>query len=462
MLEKNHVTVIGAGLAGALLGIYLARLGYKVDIFERRPDMRSVDISAGRSINLALANRGIHALSELGLLAKIKPFLIPMKGRMVHDQQGKQEFQAYGARASEVIYSISRASLNKLLMDEAEATGLVKIHFSCSLEQVNFPDNILTIKNADNELENHAFNRIIGTDGFASQLRQILLDTYSKENYPHQVANEALDHSYKELTIPPTQSGEFAIEPEALHIWPRGNYMTIALPNTDKSFTVTLFMPNEGVESFAEIDSNEKLMTLFSQQFPDIIPLAPDLQTDFFNNPTGRLSTIRTSPWFYQDKALILGDAAHAIVPFHGQGMNCAFEDCSALYHLMTKSDDWQWVFSELETIRRPNSDAIADMALENYIEMRDTVRDERFQLKKLVSFALEKRFPDVFIPRYSMVMFHRIPYAKAQQLGVLQEEILDALTASITAVEQLDYRLAQRLIEEKLGLGSMILANNL
>ncbi|MCO7227341.1 NAD(P)/FAD-dependent oxidoreductase [Pleionea sp. CnH1-48] len=447
MSDKN-ITLIGAGLVGSLLAVYLARRGFNVEIFERRPDMRKENISAGRSINLALANRGIYPLQQAGLMDHVSPMLTPMKGRMIHDKSGNQSLQPYGQRPEEVIYSVSRADLNKLCMTQAEQLGNVSIRFNQRCESIDFDNNELLLVDEENGNQyRHTFTRVIGTDGSASAIRESI---QQKQNGKNSV--EPLDHSYKELCIPPSPNGDFQMEPNALHIWPRGGYMVIALPNIDGSFTVTLFMPNEGPVSFESIKDKTSLETFFAEQFPDAKALLPDLEYDYFNNPTGRLATVRTSPWYYQDKALLLGDAAHAIVPFHGQGMNCGFEDVWDFDQCIEQfGDDWQQVFAETEKRRIDNGNAIADMALENYIEMRDSVNDARYLLKKQLSFELEKRWPNHFIPRYSMVMFHRLPYSEAFQRGKIQNRILDELTENITDIKQCDMEKAQHLIMRKL-----------
>ncbi len=452
--NAETITLIGAGLVGSLLAVLLARRGFKVEIYERRQDMRKEDIGAGRSINLALANRGIYPLQQAGLMEKVTPILTTMKGRMVHDLAGNENFQSYGQKTEEVIYSVSRGELNKICMDAAEATGLVKFYFSQKCESVNFKNSTLRLKNEQTgELTEQSFIRVVGTDGSASAVRQAI----------HKVESRQLDilqlgHSYKELRIPPGNNGEFQIDQNSLHIWPRGGYMLIALPNEDASFTVTLFMPNEGDISFDKIKSNHDVKSFFESYFRDTLRLLPDLEKDFFENPTGHLATVKCSPWHYQDKALLMGDAAHAIVPFHGQGMNCGFEDALDLVDTIDKLTDengklnWQEIFSLSDDNRKINGDAIADMAIENYITMRDSVRDEKFLLRSALAFELENRFPNRFCPRYSMVMFHRLPYSQAKQRGVIQEDILRCLTENIVDIAEVDFDLAEKMVMEKLS----------
>jgi kynurenine 3-monooxygenase len=455
--DTPGITLVGAGLAGSLLAIFLARRGYRVTLIERRPDPRksAAAPSAGRSINLALANRGITALEEVGVMESIRPELIPMAGRMLHDEEGRLRLVPYGNKPHEVIYSVSRAGLNMLLLNAAEATGRVSVRFGETVRGVDFVNRrVRFVAGDDPEPRTTSYDVLIGTDGSASAVRAAIL-----ERTRGRLDEEPLGHGYKELSIPPADGGVggvgggFRMETNALHIWPRGEYMLIALPNIDGSFTVTLFLPNHGEESFEVLKTPDAVRALFERRFADAIPLMPRLIEGFFENPTGHLETIRCEPWSFEDHALVLGDAAHAIVPFHGQGMNAAFEDCSAFDRCLENPDrPWNAIFAEFESRRRPNADAIADMALENYIEMRSTVREPKFQLRKDLSFRLEERHPGRFIPRYSMVMFHTIPYAEAKRRGAIQEEILDELTSKASSVDEVDFVRADRLIAERLG----------
>jgi kynurenine 3-monooxygenase len=447
-----EITLVGAGLAGSLLAIFLARRGYRVTLLERRPDPRktAAPASAGRSINLALANRGISALEEVGVMEGLRPALIPMAGRMLHDEEGRLRLVPYGNKPHEVIYAVSRAGLNTLLLNAAESTGRVSIRFGCTVRGVDFADReVRFVSTEDPEPQSTTYDVLIGTDGSASAVRAAIL-----ERTGGRLDEEPLGHGYKELSIPVASDGGFRTEKNALHVWPRGEYMLIALPNADGSFTATLFLPNRGEESFEVLTTPAAVYALFERRFADAIPLIPRLVDDFFGNPTGHLETIRCEPWSFEDHALFLGDAAHAIVPFHGQGMNAAFEDCSALDRGLRDPDrPWNEVFAEFEKQRRPNTEAIADMALENYVEMRSTVREPKFQLKKDLSFRLEERHPGRFIPRYSMVMFHTIPYAEAKRRGAIQEEILDELTGRAASLDEVDLARADRLVGVSLDL---------
>lgn len=446
MLESSDkITLIGAGLAGSLLSIYLAKRGFQVEIFERRPDMREEQISAGRSINLALSARGVHALKEVGLSEKIMQLAIPMKGRMMHSIKGELSFHAYGKNENEVINSISRAALNIALMDQAERHGAA-IHFNQRCTGMNFDSSEIYLHDETSDADTRlTVKTVIGTDGSASALRHDMMKT-GRFN----LSQQHLEHGYKELTIPPGPNGEFRMEKNALHIWPRGTYMLIALPNLDGSFTCTLFFPFHGEFSFETLDSERSVLEFFEMQFPDAVPLMPTLLEDFFANPTGSLVTIKCDPWSVEAKALLLGDAAHAIVPFFGQGMNCAFEDCSVLNECLEKfGGDWSRLFQEFEKLRKQNTDAIADMALENFIEMRDKVADPKFLFRKHVELALEERFPDRFIPRYSMVSFHLLPYSVAQSRGQIQDRILGELCNSVERIENIDLNKAETLIRQ-------------
>ncbi|NQD39070.1 FAD-dependent monooxygenase [Permianibacter sp. IMCC34836] len=448
-MKPQHITLIGAGLVGSLLAVYLARRGYDVTIIEKRPDMRTAAISAGRSINLALANRGIRPLEELGLMQQVRDIIIPMKGRMLHDEQGQTQLVPYGQQPHEVIYSVSRGELNKLLMTAAEATGKVKIVFETGIEQIDFNQQRILLKHEQTGAQQpHHFELLIGADGGGSVVRKAIDALHGKASI-----EEKLFHSYKELNIAAGANGSFRIEKEALHIWPRGDFMMIGLPNNDGSFTMTLFAPDQGAVSFAALHDHASFTRFFEQNFADALKLMPDAAETYFRNPTGFLGTVHCPNWYVQNKALLIGDAAHAIVPFHGQGMNCGFEDCFDLNRLLDEHhDNWQPVFAAYAAARKPNGEAIALMAQENYVEMRATVRDPKFQLKKTVGFELEKRWPQLFSPRYSMVMFQHIPYAEALRRGRINDDILAALCDPIEQAEQVDYILAEQLIRQKLG----------
>ena len=445
-MSKANFTLIGAGLTGPLLGTYLAQRGHSVEIYECRPDMRKESISAGRSINLALSARGNHALKEVGLYDKIKLNTIPMKGRMIHDLDGSTHLQPYGQKDNEVIFSVSRAQLNMELMTWAEETGNVTIRFNHQLISADLEKNKLMFQLSDSleELE-LSFNRVIGCDGSASILRKSIV-----EKADVQYVKKPLGHGYKELTIPPLESGEFQIEPNVLHIWPRGNYMLIALPNNDCSFTCTLFFPMAGATSFKTVKTEKDILDLFQSQFPDAIKLMSTLVEDFQSNPTGDLASVYCKPWHFGDKALLIGDAAHAVVPFFGQGMNASFQDCSALAQLMDQiEDDWPAIFNAFSSTQVKNGHAIADMAIENYLEMRDHVNDTEYKKKRNVELKLERMFPGRFIPRYSMVSFHQIPYSEVYQRGRKQFKIIDDVLKADPSGQSIDKAMVEKMLPE-------------
>ena len=445
-MNKEKFTLIGAGLTGPLLATYLAQQGYSVEIFERRPDMRKESISAGRSINLALSIRGNHALKEVGLYDKIKPNTIPMKGRMIHGLNGGIHLQPYGQKENEVIFSVSRAHLNMELMTLAEETGNVTIRFNHQLLSADLKQNKLLFQLSDSlEKIEWSFNRVIGCDGSASILRKSIV-----ENADIQYVKKPLGHGYKELTIPPMKSGKFQIEPNALHIWPRGNHMLIALPNNDCSFTCTLFFPMIGKTSFETVKTEKDIFDLFQSQFPDAIKLMPNLMEDFQNNPTGDLASVYCKPWHFGDKALLIGDAAHAVVPFFGQGMNASFQDCSTLEKLMGQNEnDWETIFNAFSSTQVENGHAIADMALENYLEMRDHVNDPEYKKRRNMELKLERMFPGQFIPRYSMVSFHQIPYAEVYQRGGKQFKIIGDVLKADPSGQLIDKDMVEKMLPQ-------------
>ncbi len=435
----TKVVVIGAGLAGSLLAIYLAKRGFEVEVYEARPDMRKVKIPAGRSINLALSDRGIVALREVGLDNYMLSEAIPMYGRMVHTSDGKTKFLAYSGRQGEYINSVSRAGLNCALMNEAEKYPNVKIffnqrcsHFDCETGEATIED---TQTGKTTKIKE---DTLIAADGAGSAVRNSMLHgCIPRFNF----SQSWLEHGYKELHIPPAPDGGFLMEKNALHIWARHSFMMIALPNPDGSFTCTLFLAHEGEEnSFEQLKDERSLLEFFNRHFADAVPLMPTLVEDFFNNPTGNLGTIRCFPWNVNGKALLLGDAAHAIVPFYGQGMNCAFEDCRILNQLIGEyGTDWEKIFKIFCKMRKPNTDAIADMAEENFYEMRDAVADPVFQRKRELETKLEQLFPDYF-SKYSMVTFREdLPYVVAKERGNAQDRLLMQLCAQVKDISELD-----------------------
>ena len=446
--QSETITLVGAGLNGPLLALGLVKRGFNVEIYERRPDIRRVRMSAGRSINLALSTRGIHALTQAGLWEGMKNIIIPMKGRMMHSPTSELTFQPYGKDESEVINSISRAELNIALMNAAEAQG-VKIHFHQRCTGINLKTGALRICDEREGSQRTAEGGVvIGCDGSASAIRGEM-HKLNRFNFSQQYLN----YGYKELTIPAGAGGKHRIETQALHIWPRGNYMLIALPNIDGTFACILFLPFEGRDSFAELSTGAAVGDFFRARFPDAASLMPDLADNFLANPTGSMVTIKCSPWHIDGRTLLLGDAAHAIVPFFGQGINCGFEDCTILLELIDRHGaNWDRVFSEFERARKVNTDAIADLAVENFVEMRDRVADPHFLFRKKVELALETRYPKLFVPKYAMVTFHRIPYATALKRGRIQEAMLAELCNRIERIEDLDWDKADRLVHSQLS----------
>ena len=445
--KAEMITLVGAGLNGPLLALELVKRGFQLEIYESRRDMRRTRMSAGRSINLALSARGIYALTQAGLWNDMQKIVVPMKGRMMHSSASEMTFQSYGRSESDVINSISRAELNIALMNAAEELG-VRIHFRKRCVGMDMKRKVIHLQDEmTGDQQSVAVKVVIGCDGSASAIRGEMLRR-SRFDF----SQEYLNYGYKELSIPAVAGGKHALEAHALHIWPRGNYMLIALPNVDGSFACILFLPFEGKDSFEELRTREEALQFFESRFPDATALMPDLTDNFFANPVGSMVTIKCSPWHAEDKALLLGDAAHAIVPFFGQGINCGFEDCTVLLQLLDRHGaDWNTVFREFERARKENTDAIADLAIENFVEMRDRVGDPRFLFRKKVEFALQEKFPDRFVPKYSMVTFLRVPYAIALKRGRTQDMILSELCENIGRVDELDWAKAGKIIYEQL-----------
>jgi len=447
MSSSPSVAIVGGGPAGSLLAILLARRGVIPTVIERSPPFAAGQ-AGGRSINLALAARGIAALRRAGIDAEVAPLMIAMRGRMLHEPGGKQRFLPYGQRATEEIYSVSRAGLNALLYEIGANRYGVQYRFGETCVGLDLADGSPLIAAADGSTRRLDADVVFATDGAGSEVRRALADAGEIE-----ATENLLDHGYKELRIAASQDGGFMLEPHALHIWPRGGFMLIALPNPDRTFTATLFLPHTGEPSFAGIGLNE-VQEFFRREFADAVPLLPALARDYVGHPTGHLGTVTCKPWSFRDRLLLVGDAGHAIVPFHGQGMNAAFEDCVALDELIgAHGYDWRAVFAAFEETRAPNVRAIAEMALENYLEMRDEVRDAKFELRTALSFELERRFPGQWVPRYSMVMFHpEIPYADAQRRGGLQSRVLSELTARAKSLADVDFARATTLVNTLLA----------
>lgn len=427
-MESKNVNIIGAGLVGSLLSIYLAKRGYKVEVYERRPDMRTAKISAGKSINLALSDRGWKGLEGVGIAEDIRQIAIPMYGRYIHNRDGSSAFQPYGKK-DQAIYSVSRADINMKLMDLAEKKAGVKIHFNERCTHVDKTSCETEFENTETHKTTKAKSDLIfGADGaFAASRLNMQLSNDRFEYNQHYI-----EAGYKELIIPPGPNGEFLIEKNALHIWPRGSFMMIALPNPDGNFTCTLFLPYEGEKSFEKLKTREAVQKFFNEEFPDAVPLMPTLLDDFFGNPTSSLVTVKCWPWTFENKIALIGDAAHAIVPFFGQGMNCGFEDCVVLDALIDKhKEDWNKIMPEYQALRKPDADAIADLAVANFIEMRDKTADPKFLLQKKIEARFSEKHPDKWIPLYSMVTYSpHIRYSTALKEGQRQEAIMQKVMA--------------------------------
>lgn len=424
-MQKKNITIAGAGLVGSLLGVYLANRGHAVKIYERRPDARKNSLDGGRSINLALSDRGLQALAKVGLEEKVlKEMAIPMYRRVMHDVEGNLSFQPYG-QEGQAINSVSRAGLNMLLMGEAEKRG-VEIHFERPCLEVDLKAASATFGNQGQEEKVEA-DFLFGADGAFSAVRGAMMKT-DRFSY----SQEYIEHGYKELEIPPGPNGEFLLEKNALHIWPRGNYMLIALPNPDGSFTCTLFFPNEGEPSFESLDTVSKARLFFEEQFADALALMPNFDADWEQNPDSSLVIIRCYPWTRNGKVALIGDSSHAIVPFYGQGMNAGFEDCFVLDRLMEEyGDNWEELFKAYEIERKADGDAIADLAMRNFVEMRDLTGDPDFLLQKKIESKFSKKYPNKWTPLYSLVTFSpNVRYSDALALGKRQDQLMAEIMA--------------------------------
>ena len=446
---RDSAAIVGAGPTGALLAILLQRRGVQVTLYESRTDPQIDTRESGRSINLALADRGIHALKLAGVFQDIENMLVPMRGRFVHHQDGSSSLQPYGQRPGEVIYSISRHRLNQALLRVAVRQPGVTVNFEHRLEDADFDQRVAHVRDLRRDVVLRVpMQPLLAADGAGSPMRRCMAVrglTDARESH--------LKHGYKELKIPAGPNNGYRLVREALHIWPRGDYMLIALPNDDGSFTATLFLPIHGPVSFESLSSPKAIEQFLSTNFRDAHELMPNCVAEFQVNPTGSLGTVHADGWHTRGTAALVGDAAHAIVPFHGQGMNCCFEDCVEFDACMARHSSWERAFAEFYAVRKPNTDAIAAMALENYLEMRERVADPKFQLQQALALELERRFPHRFIPRYSMVMFHHeISYRTAAQRGLIQAQLLADLTTGVSALVDIDYLRAEREIESLLA----------
>jgi kynurenine 3-monooxygenase len=440
--------LIGSGLAGGLLAAYLGRRGHEVDLYERRPDPRAGNFVGGRSINLALSTRGIHALDQLGIGDEVLKHAIPMRGRMIHDKSGSLHFAPYDRDPNKYINSIGRASLNSIVIEAAQRYSNVRVYFNHQCTDVDL--DTATAELIDSSIEagmpatpkpgegasaaviQASGDAIIGVDGAFSAVRQSMQRDLDRFEYDESY----LPHGYKELTIPPARDGRWRMEKEALHIWPRKSFMMIALPNPDGSFTCTLFWEFTGPRSFESTKTDDDVRRFFNEEFPDAVSMMPTLFEDFKNNPTGSLVTIRCAPWYYKDKVALVGDAAHAVVPFYGQGMNAAFEDCVVLDECLAEFPDNRGrAFAEYFAKRKENADALADLAVENFIEMRDKTASRAFRAKKRLDHLLEGLLSGIYLPLYTMVTFTRIPYAEASRRARMQDRIVYGSLVAVVLV---------------------------
>lgn len=434
--------LIGSGLAGGLLATYLGRRGYEVDLYERRADPREGNIVGGRSINLAISTRGIHALEKIGIAEEALQHAIPMRGRMIHNRAGELHFSPYDVDPKKCINSIGRAALNSTVIEAAQRYSNVRVHFNHRCTGVDLDSATVELvsetaarapqlRGGDGEITARG-DAVIGVDGAFSAVRKSMQNAIAKFQYDESY----LAHGYKELTIPPGPDGSWRMEKNALHIWPRKSFMMIALPNPDGSFTCTLFWEFEGPRSFATTKTDDDVRQFFEEEFPDAIPLMPNLLDDFRTNPMGSLVTIRCAPWFYRDKICLVGDAAHAVVPFYGQGMNAAFEDCIVLDECLEQfPENRELAFTEYFRRRKENADALADLAIGNFIEMRDKTASKTFRAKKKLDHALEAALPGKYLPLYTMVTFTRMPYAKAAKRARIQDSLVYASLFLIASI---------------------------
>lgn len=425
--SRKNVSIIGAGLVGTLLSVILSRKGFTVDVFEKRSDLRKVHLTDDRSINLALSYRGWQALNSIGIADAVRTIALPMHGRMIHSTTGELRYQPYGSEG-EAIYSISRNRLNGLLLDLLEQECNAKLHFNHRLLKMDIPESRLYLEH--NETQQRfckSVDLIIGADGAHSTVRNELTAMTKMD-----VDEEYLEQSYKQFTLLASPSGGWQLDPTVLHIWPRGSFMMIALPNPSGTFTCTLFLSNQGINSFQSLNTKGLVDQFFADYFPDIANLIHNLADQFERNPTSSLKTVRCEPWTYQDKVVLIGDAAHSIVPFYGQGMNAGFEDCTVLGNLLSSGHStWADVLRQFYQQRKYNTDAIAELSLKNFVEMRHQTADPNFLLRKTIDGHLGANYPQFWRPLYTMVSFSDVPYVDALQIGLRQEAVLNQIMST-------------------------------
>ncbi len=455
IMNKQKVAIVGAGLCGTLLALRLGQRGYTVDLYERRPDLRKTDMAAGRSINLALSDRGLKALEMVGAKERMEDQIIPMKGRMLHDTAGQTKLSPYSGRKGEHINSVSRSGLNAELLNMADEWPEVTLYFDQACSRYDIDSGTLEFKTPEGKSTTKTYDLVFGADGAGSVIRGSFLARSNQIRFDFE--QKFLSHGYKELEFPPTPDGAFAVASHALHIWPRDEFMMIALPNLDKSFTVTLFQDYEGPQGFDALQSDQEIQSFFEEHFPDAIPHMPNLLRDFRENPTSSLGMIKCAPWHIEDKVLMVGDAVHAIVPFYGQGMNCAFEDITVLDQFMDDyNENWSEIFPAYSQHRKKDTDAIGDLALDNFHEMQDHVNDENFSKKRALEMYFEKTYPDYF-SKYSLVTFRAdVPYHRAMVQGRFQDNFLLDAVGSYSSIEEMNkdaiYHNLMEAVEEKWG----------
>lgn len=433
MEQGKSAIIVGAGLVGSLWAVYLSRAGYKVKIYERRPDIRRADISAGKSINLALSTRGWKALDEVGVGDQVREIAIPMYGRTMHDMQGNLTFQPYG-KEEQAIYSISRGGVNAKMMDIAETEGQAKIYYSHECIGANTKQGVVSLKNTETgEIFEDSADVVFAADGAFSAVRYHAMQKLDRFDFSQRYISDG----YREILLPANEDGSYKLEKNALHIWPRGRFMLIALANEDGSFTCTLFMPHQGGEhAFESLNSKQAVDNFFKNTFPDFYEMMPNIADAWEDHPLSSLAIMRSFPW-HNGKVALIGDAAHATVPFYGQGMNGGFEDCTVLWELMQKhNEDWDRVFDEYSIIRKPDGDALQDLSLENYYVMRDYVADPKFLLQKKIEAKFSKLYPEKWMPLYSQVTFSDIRYSEAYNNGKKQDRIMKEVMSSVSDIE--------------------------
>lgn len=439
----TEVTIIGSGLAGTLVTLYLAKRGYKLELFDSRPDIRSVQVDNGRSINLALSCRGITGMAGVGIMSEVEKLMVPMRARAIHEIHGQIRYQAFGRHRDEYINAIQRNRLNQLLLNEAEKHPNVSFHFNTKLINLDVEKKTAFFKSSHSELITQRYDCLIGADGSGSCVREQL-----QAKHIIKATRHFLPYGYKELSI--GEPAQQHLAHEHLHIWPRDAYLLLGNPNLNQSVTGSLFLAYEGKNSFTELDNELKINTFFQESFPDVYYKMPNLITEFTQHPTGNMSTIKCDPWYYQDQCLLIGDAAHGVVPFFGQGMNCAFEDCRILNNLLDHyKEDWTKVMPAFYASRKINTDAVAQMSMDNFHEIQTDIRNKHFNLKKQLEQELMHRYPEHYVSKHVLVMFTNTSYAEAQEHGALQAEFLNTLCENVEKIEEIDWNKVEKKLKQ-------------